>query len=119
MEGKEDYSTGLSPPTISSESLCGGSIFSLCMCASARTGKAMFSSSSGKSLRLHLSTRAFSVRAFRFSALRVRDKIKLFSGVDTVASSFLQGTLKDKWTIKLQQVVPTKLDNYTSGLPAD
>ena len=74
---------------MSSGSLWGGSIFSLSMCASARTGKVMFSSSSEKSLRLHLSTRAFSVRAFRFSALRVQDKIK-FVGVDTVVSSFPQ-----------------------------
>ena len=59
------------------------------MSASARTGKAMFSSSSETSLRLPLSTRAFSVQAFRFSALCVQDKIK-FVGVDTVASSFPQ-----------------------------
>ena len=73
---------------MSSASLWGGLVFFLSMCGSARTGKVLLSeSSSEKSLRLHLSTHAFSVRAFRFSALRVRDKIK-FVGVDTVESSF-------------------------------
>ena len=66
------------------------------MCGSARTGKAMLSESSLEmTLRLHLSTRAFSVRAFRFSALRVREKIK-FVFVGVVASSFAQNARDDE-----------------------
>ena len=64
------------------------------MCGSARTGKAMLSSLE-KSLRLHLSARAFSVRGFRFSTLRVQEK-KKFVGVGTVASSFPQNARDDE-----------------------
>ena len=31
----------------------------------------------------------------------------------------MQGTLKDKWILKQQQVVPTKRDYYTRGFPTD